>query len=151
MRILPALLCIFFTTVTHAQPDVPSLLLTASRHVFATSDQTYLASLSPEMILVLTNQIKKTVGIPPETDWNMTSVRHDMSDETLMRLFLLATVGNFTTGATHSSWEQPCKVVINSRTGLLQLDDSRSMTDQILSVLVIILCVVQLQQLLKSL
>lgn len=124
------------------------ILLDACRRVFATNDGAYLAVLSDPTILHLNNQLKKVVGIDPGEDWNLTKVR-ELSDDRLTDLLLLSLVGNYTTAASQS-WQQPCRILINSKTGLFQLQDDRSITDEILSVLLIILCVIQLKQIIET-
>jgi hypothetical protein len=100
------------------------------------------------MTLHLNNQLKKVTGIEPESDWNITIVR-ELPDSQLTELLLLALIGNYTTGASQS-WQQPCKTVINAKTGLFQVFDDRSLADEILSVLVIVFCVIKFKQLLES-
>jgi hypothetical protein len=138
---LVVLLFILYTV----QADV---LLAACQKVFATHDGSYLAVLSTDMTLHLNNQLKKVTGIEPESDWNITIVR-ELPDSQLTELLLLALIGNYTTGASQS-WQQPCKTVINAKTGLFQVFDDRSLADEILSVLVIVFCVIKFKQLLES-
>lgn len=123
------------------------LLLQASQHVFNTHDGSSLYSLSDVSVLELHNLLKKTVGVLPQEDLNLTKVR-ELPDSRLVEILLLSLVGNFTT-AKSQSWQQPCTVVMNAKDGHLQLNDDRSLTDEILSVLIIILCIVQFKQILE--
>lgn len=124
-----------------------TMLLQASQHVFSTHDGSSLNSLSDVSVLELHNLLKKTIGVLPSEDLNMTRVR-ELPDSRLTEILLLALVGNFTT-AKSQSWQQPCKIVMNAKDGHLQLSDDRSLTDEILSVLIIILCIVQFKQILE--
>lgn len=124
------------------------ILLDSCRKVFATHDGSYLLVLNTDMTLHLNNQLKKVVGIEPVNDWNITLVR-ELSDNQLTELMLLALIGNYTTGASQS-WQQPCKTVINAKTGLFQIFDDRSIADEILSVIVILFCIMKFKQLLES-
>ena len=123
------------------------MLLQASQQVFSTHDGSSLNSLSDVSVLELHNLLKKMVGVMPQEDLNLTRVR-ELPDSRLTEILLLSVVGNFTT-AKSQSWQQPCKIVMNAKHGHLQLSDDRSLTDEILSVLIIILCIVQFKQILE--
>lgn len=125
------------------------LILAGSQTVFATTDGSYLLSLNTVTYAQMNMQIKKLLGIDSKGVWNTTTVR-GLSDQALVNILLLALVGNFTTGGT-SSWEQPCTVQLNPDTGLFVAKDMRGTVDQILSVLVIILCMVHLKQIIDNL
>jgi len=142
MRILFILLVCITTTLA------TDVLLDSCRRVFATSDGSFLSMLHDDIVLHLTNQLKKIVGINPQFEWSLEEVRN-LPDDKLTELMLLALMGNYTTAAT-SSWQQPCRIMINPQTGLFQLQDDRSIADEILSVLLIIMCIIQLKQLLEA-
>ena len=129
--------------------DQNALILAGSQSVFATTDGSYLLSLNTVTYTQMDMQIKKLLGIDSLSQWN-TSVIRGLPDQQLVNILLLALVGNFTTGKT-SSWEQPCTVQLNPDTGLFVAKDIRSTVDQILSVLVIILCMVHLKQIIDNL
>ena len=128
-----------------------SLLLTAARRVFATHDGAYLSDLNYATQMHLENQLKKIVGLTPDHTFlteNMTVVR-ELSDQRLVELLLQALVGNFTTMAA-GGWNQPCEIVMNSQTGMLQVQDERSVTDTLLTILVLFFCVFQFGQVLSN-
>lgn len=141
--------------ITSAQPqeaDLDSLILASSQKVFATADGSQLLSLSLEVTQTMKQQIGKTLGIPAnlgEDEWNMTTLR-ELDDETLVRLALLATIGNFTTGKVVNHWEQPCQIVMDSKTGRLQVKDERETIDKILKVLVLVFCALELRWILRE-
>lgn len=126
-----------------------ALILTGSQSVFATTDGSYLLSLNTVTYAQMDMQIKKLLGMDSVSQWNASVVR-GLPDQQLVNILLLALVGNFTTGKA-SSWEQPCTVQLNPDTGLFVAKDIRSTVDQILSVLVIILCMVHLKQIIDNL
>lgn len=129
--------------------DTEGVILAAARNVFSTKDGAYLSALSADITETLIHQMHKVSGLDPAQPFNMSTIRQ-LPALTLVQLLLLASVGNFTTGkSTH--WQQPCRVVIDSASGVFSVDDERSMTDEILSVLIVILCIVQLKQIMESL
>lgn len=133
---------------------IDNLILTGSQKVFATKDGSQLSSLSYEITETIKQQIGKTLGIPAIlqeeiNEWNMTTLRN-LDDETLIRLALLATIGNFTTGRVQNHWEQPCQIVMDAKTGRLQVKDDRETMDKILKVLVLVFCALELRWILKE-
>ena len=149
--ILTVVVCFCVITVNTQQSLFETTtLLHASQKVFITNDQSYLAQLNTVTSTNLLNQLKRVTGVDPATDFNITVVR-ELPDTLLTQLLLLAILGNFTSGASQSSFQQPCRVVLDPSNGLFQLQDDRSTTDQILSVFVIILCVVQLKHIIDGL
>ena len=96
-------------------------------------------------VFTMEQMLKRVTGIDPSLSFNMSDVR-SKADPELMRLLLLAVIGNFTTGAEHS-WQQPCSIVADPATGRLAVDNSSSSnTDVALRVLVVILCVIHFKR-----
>lgn len=56
------------------------------------------------------------MGVDPSLPLNV-SVARELPEPELLRLLLLAVVGNFTTGAA-DDWQQPCALSMDPRTGL---------------------------------
>lgn len=141
-----AFLIVLFLYTTHA-----SLILQAARKVFRTHDGSYLYDLNYATETNLQNQLKKIIGLSPDHDFitvNM-SVIQEISDQRMIELLLQALVGNFTTSAA-KSWNQPCEIVINSKSGALEVQDERSVTDSLLTILVLFFCVFQFGQILSK-
>lgn len=124
------------------------VLLDASRNVFQTHDKSYMLEMNDMMRSELTTQLYRVTGVDPANEWDINVVR-GMSDQRLTELMLLASIGNFTTGKSQA-WHQPCTIVLNMHTGLLQLHDEQRFMDEILSVLIIIFCVMQLKYILEK-
>jgi len=142
-------LSFFLSLVSTQEPTIDSVLLQASQKVFLTNDQSYLSELNSITSKNIKNQLKRIIGGNPVYDINLTEVRL-FSDERILEILLLALIGNFTSGASNSAFQQPCRVVLDPMNGLFELQDDRSTTDQILSVFVIILCIVQLKHILDT-
>jgi hypothetical protein len=75
-----------------------TLILQASRSVFATTDGAYLQELNDPLRTQLDVAIKRVLGIAPDREWNASVIRSELDDQHLVTLALLAVVGNFTTG-----------------------------------------------------
>lgn len=100
-----------------------------------------MGGLNSVAVLGLEQQLKRVVGADPALDLNLTWVR-GLGDGELVRLLLLATLGNFTTGVG-AGWQRPCTIVAVPGTGELVVDASQvSSNDAALRVLLVILCAV---------
>lgn len=139
---------VFLCLVVCVQSQNADLLLTASRDVLKTNDGSYLVLLTDNTVQELNSQINKILGLPDPLMWSPTMIRN-LPDSTLVKLALLATVGNFTSSRA-ASWEQPCKVVLNADTGLLEVSDLRNKTYDLLRIIVLILCLVHLKAILDK-
>lgn len=133
------IICILTYFPLHTQSINDDLILSQARLVFATNDGSYLMSMSSDTIFEINSQINKVLDLYEGDMWDPFVIR-SLSDAALTRLALLALVGNFTSGAA-TSWEQPCKVVLNAQTGLLQAVDLRNVNSIMYIVLILVLCV----------
>lgn len=61
-------------------------------------------------------QVKRVLGSDPALPLNVSTLR-ELPDPELLRVLLLAVVGNFTTAAA-DDWQQPCSVSLDPHTGL---------------------------------
>ena len=100
-----------------------------------------LASLDSIPIARLEQQVKRIVGADPSLPLNLTSAR-DLSDPALLRVLLLAVVGNFTTGAA-ASWGQPCTLVLDPSDGHFESAGLNPTEHMALQVVVVLLMIVQ--------
>ena len=149
LRMLSLVVCLrMLSLLLLVGAEDPGLILVGARQVFATVDGSYMLGLGDNTVVELNNQVGRVLGLDPGVNWNASTIR-GLSDDMLVTLGLLAVVGNFTSGKA-SSWQQPCRVVMDPETGLLQVADLRNTTDQVLTVLVLVLCLVQLKQLLEN-
>ena len=90
----------------------------------------------------LSQQVKRVLAAPPEADLNVTSAVAALSEDALLRLALLAVVGNLTTagGLASPSWAPtPCRMLVDPGTGQFVADDANSSTDTLLRVLACVL------------
>lgn len=145
MMIANLVLLVIFVLLAPIESDV---LLDASRTVFKTHDGSYIMSLTDIMQTRLTDQLKRVIGVSSIENWNVSVVR-DLTDQQLTELVLLAVVGNFTTGNAQG-WHQPCAVVLNTQTGLLESVNDDAIANEILYVLIIVFCIFNFKHLLDA-
>jgi hypothetical protein len=105
-------------------------------------------SMSSDTVAELNSQINKVLALQEGDMWDPEVIR-SLPDSTLVRLALLALVGNFTSGAS-ASWEQPCKIVLNAQTGLLEAVDLRNVNNTLYIVIILVLCVSILKHWIES-
>jgi len=90
----------------------------------------------------LSQQVKRVLAAPPEADLNVSSALAALSEDALLRVALLAVVGNLTAGggAPSPPWAPtPCRMLVDPGTGQFAVDDANSSTDTLLRVLVCVL------------
>jgi len=105
------------------------------------------ASLSGVDVLAvsqLEQQVKRVIQADPAQDLAMSSVRA-MTDQDLLRVLLLAVIGNFTS-AQGNSWNQPCTLVVDPKTGQVEIQEQPVLAGIALKVIVVILIAVQIRQ-----
>lgn len=139
---------IYVLTSVIAVQCVDPVLLDATRTVFKTHDGSYIMSLTDVMQVRLVDQLKRVIGVSISEDWNVSVIR-DLSDERLTEIALLAVIGNFTTGNAQG-WHQPCAVVLNTQTGLLESVSDDAIANEILYVLIIVFCIFNFKHLLSA-
>ena len=84
------------------------------------------------------------MGADPAADLNVSALR-DRPDPELLRVLLLAVLGNFTSAAS-SSWQSPCSLVVDPRTGLVALEDKPALASLAQKVIIMLLVAVQFKQ-----
>ena len=102
------------------------------------------SDLGVRAVLELEQQVKRVMGADPAQELNVSSLR-DRGDPELLRILFLAVLGNFTSGVA-SSWQQPCRLVIDTRTGLVGLEDSPALASLAQKVVLMLLVAVQFKQ-----
>lgn len=95
-------------------------------------------------VLSLEQQVKRVMGADPALDLNVSALR-DRPDPELLRILLLAVLGNYTSAAA-PDWNRPCSLVVDPQTGLVALHDSPPAVSLSLKVVVVLLVAVQLQR-----
>ena len=81
-----------------------------------------------------------------DLELNVSALR-DRPDPELLRILLLAVIGNFTSSKA-AQWQQPCSIQMEPRTGALVISDTSAPANVALRVLVLVLCLVNVRQLL---
>jgi hypothetical protein len=84
------------------------------------------------------------MGADPSLDLNVSALR-DRPDPELLRILLLAVLGNYTSAAS-PDWNRPCSLVVDPQTGLVALHDEPAAVSLSLKVVVVLLVAVQLQR-----
>ena len=92
----------------------------------------------------MTRQVKRVMGADPAADLNVSALR-DRPDPELLRVLLLAVLGNFTSAAA-SGWERPCGLVVDPRTGLVALEEPPALASLAQKVVLLLLVAVQFKQ-----
>lgn len=106
------------------------------------------ASLGPDLgvqaVGALEQQVKRVLGDDPSLPLNVSSLRA-RSDPELLRVLLLAVLGNFTSAAG-DAWQRPCNLAVDPRTGLVALEDTPALASLAQKVVLMLLVAVQFKQ-----
>jgi hypothetical protein len=94
----------------------------------------------------LEQQVKRVMAADPSLPLNVSSLR-DRPDPELLRILLLAVLGNYTS-AVSSDWGQPCRLVIDPLSGKVTQEDTPPTESIALKVVVVLLVAVQMHQVL---
>jgi hypothetical protein len=100
--------------------------------------------LSLHAVSMLETHVKRVMGADPALPLNVSALR-DRDDPELLRVLLLAVLGNFTSAAS-SSWQSPCSLVVDPRTGLVALEDKPALASLAQKVIIMLLVAVQFKQ-----
>ena len=92
----------------------------------------------------LEQQVKRVMGADPSLPLNVSLLRA-REDPELLRVLFLAVLGNFTSGAG-AAWQQPCRLVVDPRTGLVGLEDAPALASLAQKVVLMLLVAVQFKQ-----
>jgi hypothetical protein len=92
----------------------------------------------------LEQQVKRVMAADPSLPLNVSSLR-DRPDPELLRILLLAVLGNYTS-AISQEWGQPCRLVVDPLSGSIQLEDEPPTESIALKVVVVLLVAVQIHQ-----
>jgi len=89
----------------------------------------------------LEQQVKRVMGADPSLPLNVTGLL-DLPEPDLLRLLLLAVLGNFSTAAA-SGWQQPCAFEVDPTAGAFVLRADDGLEETALRVVVILLMLVE--------
>ena len=101
--------------------------------------------LSLDAVRMLEVQVKRVMGADPAQDLNVSALR-DRADPELLRVLFLAVLGNFTSAAGGGDWERPCGLVVDPRTGLVELEERPALASLAQKVVLMLLVAVQFKQ-----
>jgi hypothetical protein len=104
-------------------------------------DARFGTDLTLQAVFQLEQQAKRAMGADPALPLNVSAIR-DLPDPELLRLLLLAGMGNYTSGAS-GDWQRPCSLVIDPRTGLAALEDPPALASLAQKVVLMLLVAVQ--------
>lgn len=97
-----------------------------------------------QAVVELEKQVKRVMGADPAKDLNVSALR-DRPDTELLRILLLAMLGNFTSAAG-ADWNRPCSLVVDPESGRIVLETSPPLTSLALKVVLVLLVAVQIRQ-----
>jgi hypothetical protein len=100
-----------------------------------------LGALDTVPIARLEQQVKRVMGADPSLPLNVSGVL-DMAEPDLLRVLLLAVLGNFTTAAA-SGWQQPCALEVDPLAGSFVRRADDGLEGTALRVVVILLMLVE--------
>lgn len=95
-------------------------------------------------ITELERQVKRVMGADPASELNVSALR-DKPDPELLRILLLALLGNFTTAAG-GAWNRPCDLVVDPENGRVVLQNAPPLESLALKVVLVLLVAVQIRQ-----
>lgn len=100
--------------------------------------------LKVQAVVELEKQVKRVMGVDPGADLNVSALR-SQTDPELLRILLLAMLGNFTSAAG-ASWNRPCDLVVDPESGRVALQNPPPLESLALKVVLVLLVAVQVRQ-----
>jgi hypothetical protein len=129
----------YATTQTQAQT-----LVSVANEVYLLQGGAKISESNTKVAFSLEQQVKRIAAMDPSLDFNVSNVR-ELPDKDLMRMLLLAVLGNFTT-AQGGDWGKPCSLAIDKHTGSVTIHDTIGQDTAALKVLLVLLCLIQIRQ-----
>lgn len=120
------------------------LLIPMANEVYILQGGAKLSETNTKVAFSLEQQVKRVAAMDPALDFNVSYIR-DLPDKDLVRILLLAVLGNFTT-AQGGDWAKPCSLSIDKNTGNVQIHDTTGQDTAALKVLLVLLCLIQIRQ-----
>jgi hypothetical protein len=119
-------------------------LISVANEVYMLQGGAKISESNTRVAFSLEQQVKRIAAMDPSLDFNVTNVR-ELPDKDLMRILLLAVLGNFTT-AQGGDWAKPCSLAIDKNTGSVTIHDTIGQDTAALKVLLVLLCLIQIRQ-----
>jgi hypothetical protein len=139
LRVL-TILCVTFIS-SHATPSYFGTV--ANQALRLKGGAVFGPDLNLRAISELEQQVKRVMGADPASALNISALR-ERPDPELLRILFLAVLGNFTSAV--SGGQPPCRLVIDTHTGLVSLEDSPALASLALQVVLMLLVAVQFKQ-----
>jgi hypothetical protein len=143
MTIAVLSLAIMFTSVCRCE-GTPGYFASVANQVLRLEGGPLFGEGSLHALSGLEQQVKRIMGADPALDLNVSSMR-ELQDPDLLRILFLAVLGNFTSAAA-ADWQQPCQLVVDTHSGLVQVRDTSPVASLALKVVVTLLVAVQFKQ-----
>lgn len=119
----------------------PPYFASVANSVLRTRGGVMLGRLDTAPIMRLEQQVKRVLAADPSLPLNVTQAA-TLPEEALLKILLLAVLGNFTSSAA-ASWEQPCSILLDPVDGRFVRADSSSLENSALRVIVLLLMLVE--------
>ena len=100
--------------------------------------------LNIQAVKELETQVKRVMAADPGIELNVSALR-DRPEPELLRILLLAVLGNFSS-ASAADWNRPCSLVIDPETGQVALQTPAPVASLALKVVLVLLVAVQIRQ-----
>jgi hypothetical protein len=100
-----------------------------------------LGPLDTAPILRLEQQVKRVMAADPSLPLNV-SAALALPEEAMLKILLLAVLGNFTSSAA-ASWQQPCSILLDPADGRFVRADGGSLENSALRVVVLLLMLIE--------
>lgn len=147
-RVMRALRVFLVTVMMPAAYATPAYFSTVANKVLRLQGGARLAEggdpLQVQAVVELEKQVKRVMGADPAAELNVSALR-ERPDTELLRILLLAMLGNFTSAAG-VEWNRPCSLVVDPESGRVALQNQPPLASLALKVVLVLLVAVQVKQ-----
>lgn len=143
---LASIAVLLVTICMHATNATPAYFASVANQVLRLQGGARLTEgeLQAQAVVELEKQVKRVMGANPSADLNVSALRSH-TDPDLLRILLLAMLGNFTTAAG-AGWNRPCDLVVDPENGRVTLQNAPPLESLALKVVLVLLVAVQVRQ-----
>jgi len=122
----------------------PYFATVANQALRLKGDARFGTDMSVQAVVELERQVKRVLGSDPARDLNVSATR-SLPEPELLRILLLAVLGNYTSAAG-SGWQRPCSLVVDPRTGLVGHEEPPALASLTQKVVMMLLVAVQFKR-----
>lgn len=119
----------------------PPYFATVANSVLRMRGGATLGPLDTAPIMRLEQQVKRVLGADPSQPLNVSDALA-LREDALLKILLLAVLGNFTSSAA-ASWQQPCSILVDPEDGRFVREDGDGQERSALIVVVLLLMLVE--------